>query len=115
MSQAKSPDEGYEFTYEQLALEVAEYNRAVKSFNKHLEKFMTRRGLHDLPYRYTINVPQDEDEMQRLLSFLLGTIGKDSTVRSHPRTLDVHKGAVARIVMARNQLVNTLEGELKAR
>ena len=100
------------FVYEQLRQECLAYNRAIGSFNRHLNNHRDRMDLHDLPYRRPVDTPETPSEMRHLLEYLLGQVHFDSQVRRHPRIVPIHEQAVEHVEIARRQLLSTLEDEL---
>lgn len=101
-----------QFVYEQLRQECLAYNRAVGSFNTHLDNHRDRMDLQDIPFRKPVTPPETPAEMHQLLEFLLGQVRLDSQVRRHPRVVPIHEQAVEHIEIARKQLLSTLEEEL---
>ena len=110
-----------ELALAQLAEDARVYNKAVRSFNTHLENHRDRRDLHDLPRRRPVTdletfeeaVDGDREALECLLSHVLEGAHLDSAVRRHPRVYPIHIEAVEQLEIARNQLVSTLEEALR--
>lgn len=105
---------------DQLREEVRWYDRAVASFNEHLENHRDRRDLDDLPFREPITENEEYEAVlagepaaiETLLHALLREAHLDSRVRRHPRTYPIHEEAVDHLAVARDEVVSTLEGVL---
>ena len=106
---------------DQFREECYPYNRAVGSFNTHLDNHRERRSLGDLPFRVPIAAHEgfegalagERVAIETLLARLLDEIHLDSDVRRHPRTYPIHREAVDQLAFARDQLVTTLEETLQ--
>jgi hypothetical protein len=106
---------------DQFEEECYPYNRAVGSYNTHLDNHRERRSLHDLPFRAPIGTHDgfegtlagEPAAVETLLESLLDEAHLDSQVRRHPRTYPIHREAVDHLAFARDQVVATLEETLQ--
>lgn len=97
------------------------YNRAVGSYNTHLDNHRERRDLHGLPFREPITAHDrfeaalggDRAAIETLLAHLIDEAHLDSELRRHPRTYPIHREAVDHLGDAREELVATLEETLQ--
>lgn len=102
---------------DQFREECRLYNRAVGSYNTHLDNHRDRRELYDVPFRspitdfdcYDSAVDGDRAAMEALLTRLIDQAHLDSQLRRHPRTYPIHIDAVEHLRIAREQLIATLE------
>lgn len=93
------------------------YNRALGSYNTHLDNHRDRRDLQDIPFRAPITAHDafedtldgDCDAVESLLDHLIDQAQLDSQLRRHPRTYPIHVEATEQLEIAREQLVRTLE------
>lgn len=97
-----------------------EYNRAVGSYNTHLDNHRDRRDLHDLPFRPPVTAHDafpaaklgEPAAIESLLEHLLDQAHLDSELRRHPRAYPIHVEAVEHLELARAELVSSLEDAL---
>jgi exonuclease VII small subunit len=97
------------------------YNRAVGSYNTHLDNHQERRDLHDVPFRVPISACDafpaakfgERAALETLLEHLLDQAHLDSQLRRHPRAYPIHVEAVEHLELARDDLVTALEDALR--
>lgn len=102
---------------DQFREECRLYNRAVGSYNTHLDNHRDRRELYDVPFRSPITgfdsfddvLDGDRTAMEALLTRLIEQAHLDSQLRRHPRAYPIHIDAVEHLQIAREQLIATLE------
>jgi hypothetical protein len=97
------------------------YNRAVGSYNTHLDNHRERRDLHDVPFRVPVSAHDtfpaaargERAALETLLEHLLDQTHLDSQLRRHPRAYPIHVEAVEQLELARDDLVTALEDALR--
>lgn len=117
---AADRDPLFDSALEQFRQACHGYNRAVGSFNTHLDNHRDRRDLYDLSFRTPITAHDafsdalegDQDAIESVLDYLLDQAHLDSMVRRHPRTFPIHREAVEHLEVARADLVTALEDAL---
>lgn len=105
---------------EQIREQALVYNRAVGSYNTHLDNHRDRRGLHDIPFREPVTandafddaVKGDPASIESLLTDLIDQAHLDSELRRHQETFQIHIDACDHLRIARTQLITTLEETL---
>lgn len=105
---------------EQIREQALVYNRAVGSYNTHLDNHRDRRNLHDIPFRQPITANDAFDEaidgdpasIESLLTYLINQAHLDSELRRHQGTFQIHIDACDHLRIARRQLITTLEATL---
>ncbi len=111
----------FELALDQLAEDARAHDKAVRSFNTHLENHRERRDLHEVPIREPVTAHEafepalegDREAIESLLDDMIDRAHLDSAVRRHPRVYPIHLEAVEHLEIARDQLVSTLEASLR--
>lgn len=117
---AAGGDPHFHSALEQFYQACREYNKAVGSYNTHLDNHRDRRDLYDISFRAPITAHDafsaalegDHDAIESVLEHLLDQAHLDSEVRRHPRTYPIHREAVEQLEMARADLITALEDAL---
>ena len=111
----------FQSALDQFSEDCRIYNEAIGSYNTHLDNHRDRRDLHDIPFRTPISAHDaygdardgDRAALEAILDHLLEEVHLDSQLRRHPRTYPIHIEATEHLVIARDQLVTTLEETIR--